>query len=352
MSGGIGVWRSRELSGWGGALAAAVVAGAGLLSAGTGGPQLLSPPISPAQQHQMVLTAYPTFAQSLQTLLDNMSLGDLNQVLAALGNVPGTSTPLSVSSDVSALLASFNPDGTTLSGIADIFGISLTEPLYSANAAVNSLLGTGSLFLVDGVPIGNVDLGELVDVVLGDGAGAHSLTDLANAVGLGTLLGQFASMINALALPNENVITCGLLTCGPADLTVNSSLVDWLSGIVGVATADIVKHPLVGSPTVLAGSAYTLGEYLHILPVSATNSTTMDNATLALLFSLNPAQTWDQYLGSLPFGGTLLDPSGETWGEQSLGTFLASFLPDGSTLAISGDTLITDLLEAFGLLAP
>lgn len=360
MSGGIGVWRSRELPGWGGALAAAVVAGAGLLGAGTGGPQLVSPPISSAQQHQVVLTAYPTFAQSLQTLLDNMSLGDLNQVLAALGNVPGTSTPLSVSSDVSALLASFNPDGTTLSGIADIFGISLTEPLYSANAAVNSLLGTGSLFLVDGVPIGNMDLGELVDVVLGDGAGAHSLTDLANAVGLGALLGQFASMINALGLENLNVDNC-TLTCGALlnitshpDLTVNSSLVDWLSAILTVPTADITQHAYsgLGSTTVLAGSAYTLGEYLHILPVSSTNSTTMDNATLALLFSLNPAQTWDQYLGGLPFGGTLLDPSGETWGEQSLGTFLASFLPDDSTLAITGDTLITDLLEAFGLLAP
>ncbi|WP_125077970.1 hypothetical protein [Mycobacterium sp. P7213] len=347
------------LSVLGGALSVAVVAGTGLLGAGAGGPQLPGPSTA-STQHQVVLTAYPTFTQSLQALLDTMSLGDLNQVLAALGNVPGTSTPLSVSSDVSALLASFNPDSTTLAGIADLFGFSLTEPLYSSNAAVQSLLGTGSLFLVDGVPIGSVDLGELVDVVLGDGAGAHSLTDLANAVGLGTLLGQFAGMINALGLENLNVDDC-TLTCGALlnitshpDLTVNSSLVDWLSAILTVPTADITQHAYsgLGATTVLAGSAYTLGEYLHILPVSSTNSTTMDNATLALLFSLNPAQTWDKYLDGLPFGGTLLDPSGETWGEQSLGTFLASFLPDGSTLAITGDTLVTDLLEAFGLLTP
>ncbi|WP_046300496.1 hypothetical protein [Mycobacterium sp. UM_Kg27] len=356
MAGGIGVWRSRQLSVLGGALAVAVVAGTGLLGAGAVGPQLPGPSTA-STQHQVVLTAYPTFTQSLQALLDTMSLGDLNQVLAALGNVPGTSTPLSVSADVSALLASFNPDSTTLAGIADLFGISLTEPLYSSNAAVQSLLGTGSLFLVDGVPIGDVDLGELVDVVLGDGAGTHSLTDLANAVGLGTLLGQFAGMINALGLENLNVINCSALAiCGNADLTVSSSLVDWLSGIVEKPTADVTTYTahLFGPTTtsVQAGSAYTLGEYLHILPVSSTNSTTMDNATLALLFSLNPAQTWDKYLDGLPFGGTLLDPSGETWGEQSLGTFLASFLPDGSTLAITGDTLVTDLLEAFGLLTP
>ncbi|MFL0180006.1 MULTISPECIES: hypothetical protein [unclassified Mycobacterium] len=360
MSGGIGGWRSRELSVRGGALVASVVvAGAGLLGAGALGPRLSSPQTASAQ-HDVVLTAYPTFTQSLQSLLDTMSLGDLNQVLAALGDVPGTTTPLSVSSDVSALLAAFNPDATTLAGIADIFGISLTEPLYSSNAAVQSLLGTGSLFLVDGVPIGNVDLGELVDVVLGDGAGTHSLTDLATAVGLGTLLGQFASMINALGLENLNVENC-TLACGALlnitshpDLTVNSSLVDWLSAILTVPTADVTQHAYsgLGSTTVVAGSAYTLGEYLHILPVSSTNSTTMDNATLALLFTLNPAQTWDKYLDGLPFGGTLLDPSGETWGEQSLGTFLASFLPDGSTLAITGDTLVTDFLEAFGLLAP
>jgi len=284
-----------------------VIAGAGLLGVGAVAPRLTGTSTASAQR-QVVLTAYPTFTQSLQTLLDNMSIGDLNQVLAALGNVPGTSTPLSISSDVSALLAAFNPDGTTLAGVADIFGVSLTEPLYSSNVAVQSLLGTGSLFLVDGVPIGNVDLGDLVDVALGDGAGTHSLTDLANAVGLGTLLGQFASMINALDLTNENIVNCPVVGfCGNADLTVSSSLVDWLSGIVGKPTADVTTYTahLFGPTTtsVQAGSAWTLGEYLHILPVSSTNSTTMDNATLALLFSLNPAQTWDKFLDGLPFGG-------------------------------------------------
>lgn len=360
MWGGVGVWRLRELSLTGGALvAAAVVAGAGLLGAGAVGQQFSSLPSASAQR-DVVLTAYPTFAESLQALLDAMSLGDLDQVLAALGNVPGTTTPLSASLDVSVLLAAFNPDATTLAGIADSFGISLTEPLYSANAAVQSLLGTGSLFLVDGVPIGNVDLGELVDVVLGDGAGTHSLTDLANALGMGPLLGQYAGIINALGLDNLNIDNCtlqcgvfGSITSHPG-LTVNSSLVDWLTGILTVPTADITQHVYsgLGSTTVLAGSAYTLGEYLHTLPVSSTNSTTLDHANLAVLFNLNPAQTWDKYLGGLPFGGTLLDPSGETWGEQNLGTFLSSFLPEGSTLSVTGDTPVTDFLEAFGLLAP
>lgn len=307
-----------------------------------------------------MLTAFPTFSESLQNLLNAMGVGDLNEVLAALGVVPGTSTPLSVSSDVSDLLAAFNPDGTTLADLAGMFGMSLSQPLYSSNPAIPSVLGTGTLFLVDGAPIGNVDLGELVDVLLGDGAGTHSLSDLANALNMGAMLSQYASMINALGLDNLNVDNC-TLTCGAVlnitshpDLTVNSSLVDWLSGILTVPTTDITQHAFsgLGATTVLANSAYTLGEYLHILPVTTGSSTMMDQATLALLFGLTPTQTWDQYLGSLPFGGTLLDPSGDTLGEQSLSTFLASLLPDDSSLVITGDTLITDLLEAFGLLAP
>ncbi|BBZ24124.1 hypothetical protein H7H52_09790 [Mycolicibacter hiberniae] len=357
MWGGAGVWSSRELSvRVGAAMAATAVAAAGLFGLAGGGSPIFPGAPSAAQQ-RLALTAYPTFTESLQSLLDAISLGDLDQVLAAFGDVPGTNTPLSVSTDVADVLAAFNPDGTTLAALADIFDISLTQPLYSANPAIPSLLGAGSLFVVDGVPIGNLELGEMIDVVLGEGAGEHSLTDLASAVGLGPLLGQYAGWINAFGLENLNYVNCGIggIACGNPDLTVNSSLVDWLTAFVTVPTTDVTRHVAAlfgpGTTTVLAGSGYTLGEYLHILPVSATNSTTMDNASLALLFGLNPAQTWDQFLAELPFGGTLLDPSGETWGEQSLGTFLASFLPEDSALAIAGDTAVTDFLVALGLLA-
>ncbi|MEB3019899.1 hypothetical protein [[Mycobacterium] crassicus] len=342
----------------GAALAAAtVLAGAGLLGVGTVGPEIAGAPMAPAN-HSVVLTAFPTFAESLQNLLNTMGVGDLNQVLAALGDVPGTTTPLSVTSNVSDMLAAFNPDGTTLAGVGNIFGISITEPLYSANAAIPSLLGAGGVWMVNGVPIGNVDLGDLVNVALGAGAGTHSLTDLANAVGLGSMLTQYAGMITTLGLPNLNILNC-TLSCGNIlsvnthpDLTANSSLVDWLSGILGKPTTDITQFVGLINPTatVVPNTAWTLGEYLHILPISTGSTTMMDAATLAQLFSLTPTQPWDQYLDGLPFGGTLLDPSGETWGTQTLGTFLASFLPESSTLAITGDTPITDILEAFGLL--
>lgn len=335
----------------GGTLAAAtVIAGAGLFGVATVGPELSGAPFAVAH-HNVALTDFPTFAQSLQTLLDDMGWGDLNQVLGGFGT-------FDVDSSVADFLAAFNPNGDTLNGVAEIFGMSLSEPLYSANTAVDSILGTGSLFVVGGVPIGNVDLGDLIDVFLGDGAGGHSLTDLADVVGLGTLLSQYGSMIGALGLENLNVLNC-TLTCGGTlsidthpDLTLNSSLVDWLSAIVGVPTTDVTQHVgiLFPTTTVVANSAYTLGDYLHILPVSATDSTTMDNATLGLLFNMPPNQPWDEYVSAFPFGGTLFDPSGVTWGEQTLGTLLSSFLPDDSGLSITGDTPITEILEAFGLL--
>lgn len=352
MSGRFGVPRSQALTLKGGALAAAAatfVAGAGTLGVAQAGPEISAP--AAWVHHDVALTDYPTFTESLQTLLDDLGVGNLNQVLGGFG-------AYTIDSSVALFLAGLNPNGDTLNGVAEIFGISLTDPLYSAT--VDSLLGQGSLFLVDGVPIGYRDLGDLIDVVLGDGAGQHSLQALANAVGLGSMLSQYASMINALGLENLNYINC-TLSCGNIlsinthpDLTVNSSLVDWLSGILGQPTTDVTQSVGILFPTitVVPNSAWTLGQYLQSVPVSSTDSTSMANATLGLLFGLPPNQPWDEYVSNFPFGGTLLDPSGETWGEQTLGTLLGSFLLDDSALTITGDTPVTDFLVALGLLTP
>lgn len=345
MSALLGVARPHALAVKGGTLAATtVLAGAGFLGVATVAPEIPGAPFA-AVQHNVALVDFPSFSESLQSLLNDMGMGDLNAVLGGFGT-------FDVDSTVSQFLASLNPDGITLNGLTNIFGISLTEPLYSATA--QSLLGFGSDWLVNGVPIGNLDLGDLIDVVLGAGAGEHSLTDLADAVGLGSMLSQYGGMITALGLENLNYQNCPLGICSNPDLTLNSSLVDWLSGILQVPTTDVTKHvtsilPPFSTTTVVPNSAYTLGQYLHTLPVSDTNSTTMDNATLGLLFNLTPGQTWDEYVSHFPFGGTLLDPSDEIWGDQTLGTLLTSFLPDDSTLTITGDTPITDILEAFGL---
>ncbi|ORW06953.1 hypothetical protein [Mycolicibacter longobardus] len=355
MSGRFGMPRSQALTLKGGALAAAAatfVAGAGGQGVAQAGPEISAP--AAWVHHDVALTDYPTFTESLQTLLDDLGVGNLNQVLGGFG-------AYTIDSSVALFLAGLNPNGDTLNGVAEIFGISLTDPLYSTT--VDSLLGQGSLFLLDGVPIGYLDLGGtdgIIDVLLGEGAGSHSLTALANAVGLGSMLSQYASLINALGLENMNVQYCtlgcstfGTIISNP-DLNVNSSLNDWLSGILGKPTVDITQHAFsgLGATTVVPNSAWTLGQYLQSLPVSATDPTTMANATLGLLFGLPPNQPWDQYVSNFPFGGTLLDPSGETWGEQTLGTLLGSFLLDDSTLTITGDTPITDFLVALGLLTP
>lgn len=320
--------------------AATVLAGAGLFGVTAVAPELPGSPFA-VVQHDMALTAFPTFAESLQALLDDFGMGDVNAVLGGFGT-------FTIDSSVADFLAAMNPTDITLNGLTEIFGLPLDIPLYSATA--ESLLGFGSDWLVGGVPIGNLDLGDLIDVFLGDGAGEHSLTDLANAVGLGSLLSQWGSAINLLKLPNLNEMDCLVGICSHPDLTTASDLEDWMTGILGVNTRDVSWTSGTIFPQDHFVPATTLGEYLHTLPVSATNSTTMDNATLGLLFGLSPNQTWDEYVSNFPFGGTLLDPSGEIWGDQTLGTLLSSFLPDDSALTITGDTPITEILEAFGLL--
>lgn len=341
MSEVFGGARQHALATKSGTLAAAtVLAGAGLFGVAAVGTELPGLPFA-AQHANVVLVDFPTFAESLQALLDEWGMGDLNDMLGGFGT-----GAFNIDSSVADFLAAMNPDHTTLNGLTEIFGMPLDVPLYSATA--ESLLGFGSDWLVDGVPIGNVDLGDLIDVVLGDGAGEHSLQDLANAVGLGSLLSQWGSAINLLGLENLNIMNCGLLGCSHPELNVGSSLEDWLTGILGVNTRDVDWDPLMGGPKHL--DATTLGEYLHTLPVSATNSTTMDDATLGLLFGMTPNQTWDEYVSQFPFGGTFLDPSGLIWGDQTLGTLLSSFLPEDSALTITGETPIVEILEAFGLL--
>ncbi|MEB3064344.1 hypothetical protein [[Mycobacterium] zoologicum] len=346
MSGRIGVPRPRALAIKGGTFAAAtVLAGAGVLGVAAVGPEVAG---AQSVQAQVALAAYPTFAESLQTLLDNWNVGSLDELLGKFG--------MSLDSSIASLLADLNTSGLTLEGIANTLGFSLSEPLYSST--VTSLLGSGSIFLVNGVPIGNTDLGDVLDYLMGaPGSGDHSLSQLASALGMGSLLSQYSSMINALGLDNMNYDYC-TLHCGDLgnilshpDLNVNSSLTDWLSGILKVPTVDVEQAAYAGtifaSYSVLNGSAYTLGEYLHTVPVSSTDSTPMDQALVGNLLGLTPGQTWDSYLSNLPIGGSIFDPSGVTLGSLTLGGVLDDLLPAGSAPI---DTMsVTDFLGALGL---
>src|SRR5690625_4117778 len=205
-----GAPRSRALATRGGTLAAAtVLAGAGLVGGATGAPELAGSPFA-VHAHHVVPTAFPTFAESLQNLLDDLGWGDLNAVLGGLGPVPGDpDTDFSAGSTVGQLLQSLNPGGLTLGQLFGQLGVPLGIPLYSDSGA--SLLGSPSFSIngvtvdnplvfnapasfytlnpgdtyanINGTPLGGVELGKLVDLLLG-GSGEgdnHSLADLATA---------------------------------------------------------------------------------------------------------------------------------------------------------------------------
>lgn len=423
MSGGIG-GRSRAHLTKGGVLAAAtVVAGVGVLGVAAPGPQL---PVASAAVVQgdgggVALAAYPTFTESLQSLLDVMQLGTVNDVLALLGAVPGDpDTNFSVGSTVGQLLQALNPDGMTLGQTFAMFGIPLGDPLYSTNG--ESLLGSttfsiggqvvdnpfvfnappsfyttvwpgdsaGNLYSsINGTPLGNVDLGQLVDLLLG-GAGQgdeHSLADLVDQLGfnLNQALPSFGGLTDlfgwlsglntygdALAkladmLSNYNVVEndCVLGVCGntfaPQALSINSSLNDWLSGLLQMATTDVTRinhHSVLAgggtTTTVLADTAKSLGEYLQTVPWGTTANTFLGGQSLADLLGMNPDMTWSAYLSTMMFGGIFFHPGTEGLGSETLGDMLLGFLPGGGSGfdLEGGDADVTDLLVALGFLMP
>ncbi|MEB3069954.1 hypothetical protein [[Mycobacterium] vasticus] len=427
MSAEIGVSRGHALAARGGSLAVATI----LASAGLFGVATVEPPASGASftsVHQDIeLTALTpgSFMDALQNMLAEMNLGTLNQVLALLGMVPGTNpeVPFDVDSTVSELLQSFNPGGMTLGDLANSMGIPLADKLWTASG--ESLLGSANFVIngqtvanplvftapaafyttihpgdanhlypsINGTPLGNVDLGRLVDLLLG-GAGEgdnHSVADLASQLGfnlnqalpplgglsgvLGWLSGvsTYGDAINKLGgmlvdfnIEENSCTSAGLLSvCSNnyvnPDLSVNSSLNDWLSGLLQKPTTDIDRivhsysytgilgHEVI-TPTTLSGTATTLGQYLHTVTWSSTvNGTTttgpLSDQTLASLLGLDPNQTWNDYLSNMLFGGTFFHEGTDSWGSQTLGELLSSWLPDGSP-AVTGLTEVGDYLAA------
>ncbi|MGV0700102.1 hypothetical protein [Mycolicibacter sinensis] len=414
----LGVTQSQLLAKRGGTLAAAtVLAGAGLVGVAAVGPELPDSPFG-VVQHETALIAFPTFAESLQTLLDDFGMGDLNDFLGKFSDSLGISTPYTIDTSFGTLLGAFNPDGTTFGQLFDQLGIPLGIPLYSDSGA--SLLGSAT-FLIGGVSVpnpfvfnapasfftsepgelagytssingtllGDVGLSKLVDLLLG-GAGEgdnHTVPELAAALGfdlnqnlpaLGGLSGVFGWLVGlntyqdalsylAGTLSNFNVAEndCSSVTglCDSnyvhPDLSLNSSVNDWLSGLLQTSTTDVTRfvHSWSGLPvfghevitqTTLPGT--TFGEYLQAVPWGTGTNDYLGDQSLASLLGLDPAQTWNDYLSNMLFGSTLFHEGTSTWGSQTIGDMLQSWLPDDSGLTIGPETSITDILEAFGLL--
>lgn len=430
MSACLGASGSHALAMRGGALAAATVfAGAGLAGAATVGPDLPSSPLA-VVHHDYVLTVDPApmvtdFATSLQNLLNAWDLGTLDEVLAGFGTVPNSSPEVdfSVSSTVAQLLTRLNPDGLTLGQIFGQLGIPLGIPLYSDNGP--SLLGSdtftiGSLTIdnpfvftapasfyttnwgephagdylyssINGTPLGDVELGKLVDLLLG-GAGQgdlHTLPELIDKFGfdlnqdlpsLGGLTGIFgwlsglttyedalaklAGMLSNFNVEENSCSGIGLATvCNsnyvhPELSLTNSSLNDWLSGLLQTSTTDVTHITnsysgglfghIVTAQTTLPGT--TLGDYLQTVPWGTAANTFLGDQSLGTLLGMNPDDTWNEYLSSLVFGGIFFHPGTDPLGDQTIGDVLLSWLPADSGLTeIDGDTPITEILGAFGL---
>lgn len=393
--------------------AATVLAGAGLI-----GVMPAAPPFAVAAtvQQDVALAADGTgssFFDAVQNLLGMMQLGTVDQVLAIFGKVPagfdGAGDPFDAGSTVAALLRSLNPGALTLGQTFGQLGIPLNLELYTDSG--ESLLGSetftvggleianpfvftapdsfyttvwpgddpGNLYSsINGTPLGDVDLGKLVDLLLG-GAGQgddHSLAELAGQLGfdlnqslpstggLSDILswftgGTYAAALNNLGglLGNFNVVTRGcLLVCGgwePTDLTVNSSLNDWLSGLLRMPTTDVtqITTGTGAGTTVDADSAKTLGDYLQSLAWGDSTTTHLADQNLGGLLGMTDADingTWDQYLANMLFGGIFFHP-GTALGDQTIGGLLESWLPDGTVPAAGeiGTMPITDILEAF-----
>ncbi|MEB3051993.1 hypothetical protein KV112_19985 [Mycolicibacter sp. MYC123] len=436
MSAQIGVSRGHALAVRSGSLAVAtILASAGLFGVATVEPPVSGASFTSVQQDIELTALTPgSFMDALQNMLAEMNLGTLNQVLALLGMVPDTNpeVPFDVGSTVSELLKSFNGGGLTLGDIANSMGIPLADKLWTPTG--ESLLGSSTFLIngvtvdnplvftapasfyttiypgdanhlypsIDGTPLGNVGLGKLVDLLLG-GAGEgdnHSVADLASQLGfnlnqdlppLGPLGGVFsffsgvhtyADAINKVGatLSDFNEIWRGQGAGGNYGpwvhdvLNANSSLNDWLSGLLGMPTTAVNEttykvvsvllvdpsayvfttsaRPLgVGSDADTSNlAATTLGQYLQSVTWSSTvNGTTttgpLSDQTLAGLLGLNPDQTWNEYLSNMLFGGTFFHAGTSDWGSQTLGELLSSWLPDGSP-AVTGLTEVGDYLAA------
>lgn len=279
------------------AKAGALTAGTALAGAALFGGVAVAPSVASSLtasvQRDYVLTAdFPTFTESLQTLLDTLGFGNMGQVLGLFGD------DISTSSELSALLATLNPDGTSLDSVT---GGLLSTDLTALLNDVQLPIGGGAT-----APLGDIPIDELIGGFIG-GAGANtSIGDLLGFFGLGSYAGL-------LDLP--------MLGLSPTD-----TLASLLNEMLGI------------------GATTSINDLL--------DANGMTDATIASLLGITPDQLgagWDQFVDGITLGGTLSDPDGTgVLGDETLGALLTSLLGTGAD-PVTDTTTLTDFLGDLGI---
>lgn len=277
------------------AKAGAFAAGTALAGAAVFGGVTVAPTVtaglSASVQHEVTLNAFPTFTESLQTLLDTLEFGTMGQVLGLFGE------DISTSSTLAALLATLNPDGLTLDDV--------TNNLFSSD--ISSLLADVQIPVGGGATaaLGEVPIDALIGTFIGGTGANESIGDVLTALGLGPYV--------------------GLLDLPFLDLSPNLTVAELLSDMLGIDSDTTLDSLVIG------------------------NGQTLGDATLGGLFGIDGSTPWDQFLDNMTVGGTIIDPDGTgILGDETLGALLTSLLGVGAD-PVTDATTLTDFLGDLGI---
>ncbi|MBS9533863.1 hypothetical protein KIH27_09730 [Mycobacterium sp. M1] len=265
------------------AKAGALVAGTAFASAALFGGATVAPTVTPGLtahvQQEVTPTAFPTFSESLQNLLNAMNFGTVGDLLGVFG------TGINSSSELSALLADLNPKGVTL------------------DAMTGGLLSTDISGLLDDVKIGGNALGTIpIDTLLGNfigGTGAsEEIGTVLTALGFGPFVGLLDLNILGLS-PTDTVSDVLSHFLGISSTTTLDDLVGpdkTIGGLLGITSAELSgtwnsfvdNLPVGGTLIDPAGTgtlgSETLGSLLtSLLPAADATTPVTDATTLTSL---------------------------------------------------------------------
>lgn len=278
------------------AKAGALVAGTAFAGAALFGGAVVAPTVTTSltasMQQEFALTAFPTFTESLQTLLTTLGFGNMGQVLGIFG------PDINTASELSVLLAALNPDNVSLDTVT---GGLLSTDITALLNDVQISTGVGTT-----APLGDVPIDALIGGFIGGTGANESIGDVLTQLGLGPYVGLLDLPFAGLS-PNDTV----------------ASLLDSLLGIDGTTSI----NDMLGANG-------------------------MGDATIAGLLGIDSNQlsaNWDLFVDSIKLGGTIMDPTGTgILGDMSLGDLLTSLLGTGAD-PVTDATTLTDFLGGLDL---